>query len=184
MHPIPNLPTHPWGADSWFSMEHGCWPRGVNPWRFWQNFQKKNPHGIKTMLVSVVGRETRRGGAWDAPYMGQCPILIIRQISWNFPSCSLPAATKLGQGNIFTSVCQEFVHLLDQVPQNRYTPPQDQVHLPRPGTPPDQVPPPRSGTPPRPGTPPPGPGTIPPPPQIRTTSGRCASYWNAFLFKV
>ena len=94
----------------------------------------------------------------------------------------LPAATKLGQGNIFRSVCQEFcargggylvwsrgVYLADPPPRIRYTAPL------RPGTPP---PPQTRYTPPRPGTPP-GPG---PPPQIRTTSGRYASYWNAFLF--
>ena len=82
-------------------------------------------------------------------------------------------------------------------PRTRYTP--------RPGTPPPPrtpgtryTPSPRNRytprtryTPPRPGTPP-GPGTPPdqytPPPrssacwEIRATSGRYASYWNAFLF--
>ena len=81
----------------------------------------------------------------------------------------------------------------DQIhpPGTRYTP-LDQVHPPRPGTPPpDQVHPPRPGTPP--GTryilpdqvhPPTRyipPGTRCTPPGIRTTSGRYASYWNAFL---
>ena len=103
---------------------------------------------------------------------------------------SLPAATKLGQGNIFTSVCQEFCpqggclphcmlgyNPLDQAatPQTRQTPP------PRPGThPPDQA-----DT-----TPPPDQAATPPDQantprkadsRIRSTSGRYASYWNAFL---
>ena len=69
----------------------------------------------------------------------------------------------------------------------RYTPP-DQVHPPGPGTPPgtrytprDQIHPPGPGTPPRDQVPP-----HPPPPAansgIRSTIGRYASYWNAFLF--
>ena len=85
-------------------------------------------------------------------------------------------------------------------PWTRYTP-QDQVHPPGPGTPPrdqvpplDQVPPQTRYTPP--GTRyPPGPGYPPPagtrytPPQaansgIRSTIGRYASYWNAFLFNI
>ena len=70
----------------------------------------------------------------------------------------LPAATKLGQGNIFASVCQEFcpqggvsasVHAgiapRDQTPQSRHPPPPDQT--PRADTPgPDQIPP-RADTP-------------------------------------
>ena len=144
---------------------------------------------------------------------------------------SLPPATKLGQGYVFTGVChsvngggeyltrytpqtryipRDQVHPPDQVPpRTRYTPPWDQEHPPRPGTPPGP------GThlpsPPGPGTPhtryipwdqvhppgtryisrarytPLGPGT---PPsrhrecwEIRSTRGRYASYWNAFLFK-
>ena len=93
-------------------------------------------------------------------------------------------------------------------PQTRYTPPGpgtpplDQVHPPGtryippgPGTPPrDQVHPPGPGTPPGTRYNPPGPGTTPqdqvhprdqvyppPPPGIRSTIGRYASYWNAFL---
>ena len=59
----------------------------------------------------------------------------------------LPPATKLGQGYVFTGVCDS-VHgggVPNQVhpPGTRHTPP-DQVH------------------PPRPATPPPGPGTSPP----------------------
>ena len=96
--------------------------------------------------------------------------------------CSLlPAATKLGQGNIFTSVCQEFC------PRGGGIHPPDQA-------PPDQAPP--DQAPPGPGPPGPGPpGTRPPRPQIRhppreadcsirSTSGRYASYWNAFLLNI
>ena len=142
---------------------------------------------------------------------------------------SLPAATKLGQGNIFTSVCQEFC------PQGAgeegvclsacwdTPPPRDQAHPPPgPGThtPLTSHHPPRADTPPGPGTPPrtshhhpprdqahpprtrhtpprtrhtpprdqapPHPRSRPPPREadcsIRSTSGRYASYWNAFLF--
>ena len=79
--------------------------------------------------------------------------------------------------------------LLDQVhppgpgtpPRTRYTPqvrytPLDQVHLPGPGTPPGP------GTSPRTRYTPPGPGTPPGTREIRSTRGRYASYWNAFLF--
>ena len=110
----------------------------------------------------------------------------------------LPAATKLGQGNIFTSVCQEFY------PQSGRevvclsacwdTPPPRSRH-PHPWTrhttthPPPGADTPRSRHPPRPGTPL---GADPPdqahplPPRgadcsIRSMSGRYASYWNAFL---
>ena len=82
---------------------------------------------------------------------------------------------------------------LDQAPpQTRHKPiPRTRHHPPPgPGTPsPRTSAPPGQGTPPGPGppgadTPPPGPGT--PPPReadcsIRLTSGRYASYWNAFL---
>ena len=113
----------------------------------------------------------------------------------------------LGQGNIFTPVCHS-VHMgggeylgrdtpWDQVsPGTRYRYPREQVHpprytsrdqvhppwtryTPRPGTPPtpwDQVHPPGPSTPPRPGTPPSSACW-----EIRATSGRYASYWNAFL---
>ena len=96
-----------------------------------------------------------QGGARDA-----CPLSV--------SSLLLPAATKLGQGNIFTSVCQEFC------PQGGEgvclsacwdTPPREQT--PREQTPPRtrQTPLPREA------------GS-----SIRSTSGRYASYWNAFLF--
>ena len=89
-----------------------------------------------------------------------------------------------GQGNVFTRVCHS-VHrgVPDQAPPpgpGRYTP-RDEA-----GNPPDQAgtPPDQAGTPPGPGRNPPG--TRPPPGTadsgIRSTFGRYASYWNAFLF--
>ena len=119
----------------------------------------------------------------------------------------LPAATKLGQGNIFTSVCQEFCprgggclpqcmlgytppEQADHPPWTRHTTPPG-TRPPGPGTPSPQEQTPPEQTPPRPGTPPPlGADTPPPradtPPRsdcsIRSMSGRYASYWNAFLF--
>ena len=116
----------------------------------------------------------------------------------------------LGQGNIFRSVCQEICpqggECLTRCPPRtrqvhppgpgRYTP-QDQAGTPprdQAGTPPDQA-----GTPPRTRQvqPPPGPGRytprtrqvhpprtrqVHPPPEIRSTHGGYASYWNAILF--
>ena len=105
----------------------------------------------------------------------------------------LPPATKLGQGNIFSSVCQEFCPrggVPGQVPPQsgtptrqvhprvRYTP--RQIHPPWAGSPPwggsppsrytfEQVHPPQAGTPSR---------QVHPP---WSMSGRYASYWNAFL---
>ena len=72
----------------------------------------------------------------------------------------------LGQGNIFSSMCQEFCPrgggLADQAPRGPGIPleqsPQDQI-------PPDQPPPLCSAC-----------------WEIRSTSGRYASYWNAILF--
>ena len=107
-----------------------------------------------------------------------------------------------GQGNIFTPVCHS-VHR-GGLPQCMlgYQPPWDQTP-PGPGRPP-----PRPGRPPpRPGRPHSGPGRHPPGPDlpswtrqtppdqadpprdqadssIRSTSGRYASYWNAFLLVV
>ena len=127
-----------------------------------------------------------------------------------FITVFLPPATKLGQGYVFIGVCHSVNRggVPDQVPpRTRYTPP-DQVHPPGtrytplgPGTPlgtryspRDQVHPPGPGTPPRTRYTPLGPGTPPGtrytprdqvhPPwtrKIRSTRGRYASYWNAFL---
>ena len=85
----------------------------------------------------------------------------------------------LGQGSIFTSVCQEFCsqgreYLGRYTPlPGRYPPPPHTGtrYTPRAGnprtrhTPRDQVHPPDTG-------------------EIRATSGRYASYWNAFLLKI
>ena len=122
--------------------------------------------------------------------------------------------TSLGQGNIFSSVCQEFCSqggYLGRFPPRKYTPwagtPPGQVpplgrYTPGQLHPPGQVPPLRRYT--------PGqlhpPGQVHPPRQlhplgrytpqqvhppgssacweIRATSGRYASYWNAFLFYI
>ena len=117
----------------------------------------------------------------DLKYWGTCHLNIYR------PKRSF------GQGNIFTSVCQEFCpqgggYLTRNPPQDpagtppgpgRYTP-RDQTP-PGPDTPPDQA-----GSPP--GPDPPGPGRYPPPPGtadfgIRSMFGQYASYWNVFLLK-
>ena len=98
----------------------------------------------------------------------------------------------LGQGNIFSSMCQEFCSQGGSASVHAGIPPS-----PPPPHPPDQAPlgadPPGPGTVPGPDTPP-GPGTTAPqtrhptPPrssacwEIRSTSGRYASYWNAILF--
>ena len=98
----------------------------------------------------------------------------------------LPAATKLGQGNIFTGVCLSTAGegclpqcMLGYTPPEQ-TPPQPDTHTPRPDTPPDQTPPSRPETshPPRadpPGSRPPRPDTPSPrtrdPPQSRHPPG-------------
>ena len=78
----------------------------------------------------------------------------------------------------------------DQAPPGPSTPPgPDPPNHPQPGIPRTRHNPPGPGTPPTPlarADPPPGPGTPPPPPleadsSILSTSGRYASYWNAFL---
>ena len=107
----------------------------------------------------------------------------------------LPPATKLGQGNIFSSVCQEFCPRGGRECLGRYPP--SQAHPPGrctlgSGTPPGQVHNPWAGSPPWGGTPPsrytfeqvqpPQAGT--PSRQVHppwSMSGRYASYWNAFL---
>ena len=111
---------------------------------------------------------------------------------------SLPAATKLGQGNIFTSVCLSTEGwgegclpqcMLGYPPDQAQDPPEQAHPLGgRHPTPPDQTHTPGPGTPPPPNQahPPPRPGPPPPPWEadcsIRLTSSRYASYWNAFLF--
>ena len=121
----------------------------------------------------------------------------------------LPAATKLGQGNVFTGIFDSVkggvsasVHAgmptpHDQTPPPGHDTPQDQTP-PKADTPPEQTPPgaepppPRSRQPlgadtPRDQTAPPGSRHPPGSPReadsgIRSTSGRHASYWNAFVF--
>ena len=102
-------------------------------------------------------------------------------LGYGYSSGLLPAATKLGQGNVFTGVCLSTGGRVSaSVHAGMPDPP------PRPGTPP------RADTPPGPGTPPrsrlpPGTRHTPPPgadSSIRSTSGRYASYWNALLFAI
>ena len=122
---------------------------------------------------------------------------------------SLPAATKSGQGNVFTGVCDS-VHrgggclpqcmlgycrppeqrpppgpdpLWEQTPPRADIPPE--WRPPGADTPPEQTPP-RDQTPPE-QTPPLPLGQDPPweaDASIRSMSGRYASYWNAFLWKI
>ena len=117
-----------------------------------------------------------------------------------------------GQGNVFTPVCDSVNRggVPDQAPpRDQAGTPPDQAGTPpdQAGTPGTRHPPPRPGRypPPRPGrnpppdqggtpldqagtpqdqTPPPGPDTPPgtADSRIRSTFGRYASYWNAFLF--
>ena len=106
-----------------------------------------------------------------------------------------------GQGNIFTPVCHSFCSRGGSASVHAgIPPPLDQADLPRPGRPPGtrQTPqgadPPRTRqtpltrqTPPRPCRPPHPPYKADTPPReadssIRSTSGRYASYWNAYLF--
>ena len=101
----------------------------------------------------------------------------------------LPAATKLGQGNIFTSVYQEFCPQGGSASVHagiHHPPPTRTRHTPLGVDPPDQAhhPPPEEQTPPIPATPP---GADTPPEadcSMRSTSGRYASYWNAFLYLI
>ena len=93
-----------------------------------------------------------------------------------FPCCLLPAATKLGQSNIFTGVCLSTGGCLTLCMLG-YT-----LHPPRADPPRADTPPradPQEQTPTREQTPPPHREADS---SIRSTSGRYASYWNAFLF--
>ena len=91
----------------------------------------------------------------------------------------LPAATKLGQGNVFTAVCDSVNRggMRQTPPQEADSPPKKQTPSPRSRPPPPkkQTPPPKEADPPR-------PQETDPPPGILSMSGRYASYWNAFLF--
>ena len=97
-------------------------------------------------------------------------------------SLFLPTATKVGQGNIFTGICLSaggrgvcLSACWDMPNRPDTNPPRsrplEQTHPPRSRHPPEQT----------------TPGSRPHPRQeadfsIRSTSGRYASYWNAFLF--
>ena len=108
----------------------------------------------------------------------------------------------MGQGNIFTSMCQEFcaqggsalVHAGIHPPRTdtpaEADPPKKQTTPPKQTLPPEQTPPRSRLSPSRSRQPPPPKKQTSPrgrPPQeagssIRSMSGRYASYWNAFLF--
>ena len=120
---------------------------------------------------------------------------------------SLPVATKLGQGNVFTGVCDSVNkggglpqcmlgypppgtrHLLEQLPPGADPSPLNQTPPGADSPPGADIPPgadPSRADPPlRRSRHPPG-AEIPPPPGssgIRSTSGRYASYWNSFLLR-
>ena len=87
-------------------------------------------------------------------------------LPWGVGGWCIPAGTEAD--TLFTSVCQEFCPQGGRVsasvpppPRTRQTPP-DQADSPGPGRPP-----PRETD-----------------PRIRSTSGRYASYWNAFLLRI
>ena len=93
---------------------------------------------------------------------------------------SLPPTAKLGQGNIFRSVCQEFCSQGGSAPLHAGIHPSPQEQTRQEQTPPAGADTPQEQTPPS--------RSRPPPPrhstcwEIRTTSGRYKSYWNAILF--
>ena len=103
----------------------------------------------------------------------------------------LLAATKLGQDNVFTSVCDSVHRDGSSSVHAGIPPPQEQTPAPGADTPLGPDPPEQT---PRDQTPPQAdialgadPGSRHPPREadsgiIRSTSGRYASYWNAFLF--
>ena len=98
---------------------------------------------------------------------------IVFQMDVQNQKAKLPPANEVCEGYVFTPVCQSFCSRGEYL--GRYTP--GQVHpFPLTGTPHWQVHSPRAGTP---------LGRYPPAVYagIRSTSGRYASYWNAFLLK-
>ena len=147
------------------------------------------PHGRRTSLAPPFG------SANASQYTSTNSCLIKRD------QALLPAATKLGQGNIFTSVCQEFCPQGGEgvclsacwdtppweqtLPPEQTSPPPSRHSLPQSRHPPGADTP-LEQTPPREQTAPPQSRHPLPPPReaycsIRSTSGRYASYWNAFL---
>ena len=105
----------------------------------------------------------------------------------------LPAATKLGQGNVFTGVCDSVNRgVCLSACWDTNTPP-THTHNPPEQTPQTTHTPwsrhtPQDHTPPAPGADTPRTRPTHPPSEadsgIRSTSGRYASYWNAFLFQL
>ena len=125
-------------------------------------------------------------------------IISLQNIFCFTKSCYRPQRS-CGQGNVFTGVClstgggrvSASVHAGMPYPPGWRAPPMESP--PRWRTPPGWRPPldgepPRDGEPPPDGEPQPPPRMEKPPPEadssIRSTSGRYASYWNAFLFYI
>ena len=94
----------------------------------------------------------------------------------------LPPVNEVCEGYVFTRVCLSTGGVPGQVPPGQVSP---QAGTPQAGTPLGQVHPQGPGTPPQAGAPP---GTRYTRSsacwEIRATSGRYASYWNAFLFTI
>ena len=145
---------------------------------FYSNFPNRNDTDRRHFTGGFLTR------TWESLDIGRMGRAFTQHCCCRNQSIFLPPATKLGQGYIFTCVCDS-VHrgvclsaCLDTTPPpgpNRYPP--DQAP-PGPGTtrgpvryPPDQAPPPRPGTPRHPLR----------NWKIRSTSGRYASYWNAIF---
>ena len=133
------------------------------------------PQSIRNMLVP----------ASDVPFHTLNLLHLRREIRvFVFVNLFLPSATKLWQGNIFTSVCQEFCpHGRGCLPQYMlgYTPLDRHPSL---GRPPGQTHPPGRHPP---GQTPPGQITPRQTPLFPVHAGidmTTASYWNAFLFHV
>ena len=129
-------------------------------------------------FASSAGKLARKDGLYKTKTRGPSTSLMRHRFQMWFIITAHKRS--LGQGNIFRSVCQEFcpqgggsasVHA-GILPPPEQGPPRDQAppqirHPPRPGTPLDQTPPPSRTC-----------------WEIRSTSGRYASYWNAILFGI
>ena len=142
-----------------------------------------------SVILSTGARAWRKGGhAWQERWplqrtvriLLECILLLV--LLWHLLD-SLPAAMKLGQGNVFTGVCDS-VHrgsvCLSACWDTTSPPPREQTHPPQEQTPPRADNPPGADTHPlRADTPPPSrpPGSRHPPGKQTTTC-----YWNAFLF--
>ena len=99
----------------------------------------------------------------------------------------LPPATKLGQGNIFRSACQEFCSQVGGLPHcmlgykpPRTRPPPGSRHPPQGADTPKDQKPPVTRQPPRPDTSPQSSACW----EMWATSGWYTSYWNAYLFQL